>query len=529
MQDFLTRLFGQANDTIKDLSTSRKIAIVTLALVVMGGILGAAYFAGRPDNRVLFANLANDDAMAITQALTDRNVPYELASGGSAVLVPADRVLQLRLELASEGLPAGGSVGFEIFDKSTFGMTEFVQKINLKRALQGELERTIIQFREVSSARVHIARPQAKLFSKDAEATTASVMLKMNGHQALGKEQVLAIVHLVASSVEGLKSDNVTVVDVEGRVLYGGESDNAMARLSSTQLDYRSNVEKEIEKSVTSLLEPIIGMGKVVTRVSADLDFRQVERTEKKFDPASQVARSEQRNNQKSTGAQSPSGVPGVQSNLPGREGEADTGGKPASSTNTQETINYEINESVAHIIDPTGAVKRLSVAVLVDGKYEKKEGEAGKQYVPRTAEELTRIESLIRTAAGIDTNRGDVVTVQSAPFDTSSFDEAMEASATASSATLTADLIRYGGMGALALLLLFFVIRPVMGWITATSADLQQLQTFPQTVEQLENQLGLHQEGEEKVDYRTRVRHLIEADPKATAEMLREWLKARR
>ncbi len=528
MQDFLSKLFNQGGEALREMPTSRKAAIVALAVVVMGGLFGASWFAGRPDYQVLFANLSTEDSVSITQSLVDKKVPYELAQSGSAILVPADQALSLRLELASQGLPTGGSIGFEVFDKSSFGMTEFVQKINLKRAMQGELERTINQFREVKSSRIHIAQPARKLFSKDKEPVTASVMLKMNGRASLGKEQVMAIVHLVASSVEELRSDNVTVVDVEGRVLFGGEPDDAMARLSSTQLEYRANLEKDMEKRISTMLESVVGPNKVVTRVSADLDFRRIERTEKKFDPASQVARSEQRSEQSSTGAAAPSGVVGVQANLPGDEGNASMAGSPAKSNNSQETVNYEINETVSHIIDPTGAVKRLSVAVLVDGKYEKKEGADKAEYTPRTPEELSQIESLIRTAAGVDTNRGDVVTVQSAPFDTTSYDEMM-AEAESAPAIAASQWIAYAGMAGMALLLFLFVLRPAMGWITQTSADLQELQTFPQTVEQLENQLGLHATDEETVDYRAKLRDLIASDPKATAEMMREWLKARR
>jgi len=201
MLEFLKRVWDQAQEASKGIPTSKKMAIAAMALIVLTGILGVSYFANRPDYQPLFTQLTNQDVAAITQNLAENNVPYQLTSGGTAVLVPAGKVHEMRLKMATAGLPAGGVVGFEIFDKSTFGMTEFVQKLNYKRALEGELSRTISQFREIQSCRVHIAIPERKLFTKEQTAPTASVVLKLATRGGLNKEQVTGISHLVASSV----------------------------------------------------------------------------------------------------------------------------------------------------------------------------------------------------------------------------------------------------------------------------------------------------------------------------------------
>lgn len=524
MLEFLSKLWSQLVEFGGSIPTGKKVAMATVALISMSSILAVAYFASKPDYKVLFAGLSPSDSTAITQKLTESGAPFQLAQEGSAILVPADRALGLRLEMATAGLPSGGVVGYEIFDKSTFGMTEFVQKLNFKRALQGELSRTINQFREVISSRVHIAIPEKRLFTEDESRVTASVVVKLVAGRRLKKDRVQGIVHLVASSVENLQPENVTVVDVDGNVLAGGESSDEMAMLSSTQLEYRSSVEKSLERQITSMLENVVGPGKVITRVNADINFRRVERTEKKFDPESQVARSEQRSESKSSGEQIPVGVPGVQSNIPGGE-QAALAAKPATSSNTQETTNYEINEVTSHMVEQVGDIKRLSVAVVVDGKYEKTE--TGREFVPRTAEEINQLTALVTTAAGIKTDRGDNVVVESAPFDVSRFEDRIAEAKVEADRQLYGAIVQYAGIGALALVLFLFVARPIIKSITAANQDVEALRAFPRTVKEMEARYGMV--SEEEVDYRQRVRQMIEQNPKTGAEMIRDWLRARR
>ncbi len=531
MLDNLQKVFLELQTAFSEISIGRKVAIAMVGVITMGAILGVAYFSGKPDYQVLFSGLEAKDASAITDALTGDNVPYRLEQNGATILVPAQHVHNQRLKLATAGLPTGGSVGYEIFDDSVFGMTDFVQKLNFQRALQGELERTINQFTEIKSSRVHIAKPERRLFSKDQNKASASVALRMASRRQLSKEQVMGIVHLISSSVEGLRPEGVTVVDVSGRVLYGGEESDEMARLSSTQMEHKTNLEKKMEQRITSMLESIVGFGKVVARVSAELNFRRVEKTEKTFDPNSQVARSEQRNEQKSTGETGPSGVVGVQSNVPGAEGARDSSGKPASNSSNQETINYEINEVISHVVEPIGAVRKLSIAVVVDGKYAVKDGDTTgvKEFSPRSATELNQLKSLVTTAAGVDLKRGDQIVIESAAFDTSQMDMDIEASKATEQSQLYTEIAKYAGIAGLVIALFIFLIRPLIGWITASSKDMEVLRSFPQTVEEMESQLGKQHEEDSAMDSKTRLKLLIGEDPALIADIMRDWLRARR
>ncbi|MBI4827386.1 MAG: flagellar M-ring protein FliF [Nitrospinae bacterium] len=525
MVEFFSKFWTQLVETSNSIPTGKKVAMGAVAAIVLSGVLGVAYFANRPDYSVLFANLSPDDTSAITARLTEKQVPYKLAQDGQAIMVPTDKALELRLEMATSGLPSGGVVGYEVFDKSTFGMTEFVQQLNLKRALQGELARTIGQFREIQSARVHIAIPEKRLFTDDQTKPTASVVLKLASGRRLAGEKVKGIVHLVASSVENLPPENVTVVDVDGNVLAGGEPSDETALLSSTQFEYRSNLEKNLEKRISSMLESVVGQGKVVTRVSAEIDFTRTERTEKKFDPNSQVARSEQRVEQKSVGEQAPLGVPGVQSNVPGSEAAAQTAGTPATTSNNQETVNYEINETTQHVVEAVGTVKRLSIAVAVDGKYEEKDGQ--REFAPRSEEDVRRLTQLVKTAAGFVEARGDTVVVESAPFDMSRFEGDITEAKAEADRQFYAEIIKYAGIGILAVVIFMFIARPIIRSLTSANRELEALRALPQTVQQMEAKYGVS--AEEEKDYRQRVRDVIARDPKAAAEMVREWLNTRR
>ena len=288
-------------------SISQRMIILIALAGSIAGLVAVGLWTQQPDMQVLFSNLAPDDAGAIVDKLKDSKVPYETSGGGTTILVPSAQVHDLRLELAGQGLPHGGGVGFEIFDRSTLGMSEFVQKLNYRRALQGELARMIAQMPEVERARVHLAMPERRLFATEQDRARASVVLSLRGGQMLAKAQVQGIVHLVSSSVEGLQARDVTVVDGHGQLLSNASNDET-AGLTGSQLEYQRTVEKDIETRIQSMLERIVGTNKAVVRVSSQLDFRKVETTEERFDPNGQVVRSEQRGQEKATGGNEQSG-----------------------------------------------------------------------------------------------------------------------------------------------------------------------------------------------------------------------------
>ena len=281
------------------------LAIVTV--LIIASIMTFVHFTNQEDYRVLFSNLTSEDASNIVTKLKEKKVSYQLSPSEDTISVPSGQVSELRLELAAAGLPRGGGVGFEIFDNKTFGATEFEQQLNYRRALQGELSRTINSLDEIQQCRVHIVLPKESLFIEQQKKPTASVTVKLKAGRKLKESQIDGIGHLVASSVEGLNSDDVMIVDNQGNILSKKQGDSKLARLSSSQSEYQRNLEKDMGNQIQTLLENVVGHGKAVVRVKADLDFRVMERTEEIYDPESPVIRSTQKQVDKSVGPASPS------------------------------------------------------------------------------------------------------------------------------------------------------------------------------------------------------------------------------
>jgi len=389
---------------------------------VVGGLAAAAALIAfltlrSPNERwsVLFSGLAPEDAGQVVGELKNQKIPYQLDANGTAVSVPEDKVHELRISLASAGIPRGGGIGFEVFDKQSFGSTSFVEQVNHLRALQGELARTIMSLDAVDRARVHIAMRERSLYRKDDEPPSASVVLKLRPGQKLGKRQVAGIVHLVASSVDGLTPGRVTVVDETSTVLSSGDDGG----------EGSGELEQTLAHRVEDMLARFLGPGHVAVTVTAEIDNSQTEKTEEVYDPAKTALKNEQRSveGQGNLDAATTGGVAGARGNLPGAPAPTTPAppapaagaaapapaGTPSSLTRLQETKNYDVTRVVSRTVGAKGNVKRLHVAVLVDGKPGS--GEA------RGKDELGRIELLAREAAGLDTERGDRIEVHSIPF----------------------------------------------------------------------------------------------------------------
>lgn len=513
----------------------RMIILVALAGSV-AGLIALALWTQQPDMQVLFTNLNSEDAASIIDKLKESKTPYDTTGGGATILVPTAQVHDLRLTLASQGIPKGGGVGYEIFDRTSIGMSEFVQKLNYRRALQGELARTIAQMPEVERARVHLAIPERRLFAAEQERPRASVVVALRNAQALSKGQVQGVVHLVASSVEGLQARDITVVDGHGHLLSSTVQDET-AGLTNTQLEYQRTIEKDIEGRIQSMLERIVGLNKAEVRVSSLIDFRKVETTEERYDPNGQVVRSEQRGQEKANGVNGISGgVPGVQSNVPpGTEQEP----TPTSSNATQtknETVNYEISRTVSRIVEPIGSIKQLSVAVLVDGTYEvprtadgetaeKPAGEAVKKYIPRSEEDLKRIEDIVKKAMGYSAERQDQVQVVNVQFGFGPEEPATAAvEAVAESAQPWMPYMRYAVGALLFLLILFFVVRPLIAMLGVSSIDSAAATeaaapALPASVSAVEASL-------ESGASRAQIVDMARKNPDGTAVVVKQWLK---
>jgi len=406
------------------LSAGRQAMLVATTVGSLAFFFWISNGARSADFRLLYRGLDDMEVSQIVDGLTAEGIDFQLAEGGTAVRVPGPRVQEARMRMASRGLPNGSTPGFELFDKGSFGVTDFVQKINFHRALQGELSRTIEQLEGVEKARVQLAIPQRKnLLRKDKRHATASVVTRLRAGWDLDPGQVRGIVHLVASSVEGLEVSRVTLVDNHGRLLAPQADMDLAGRGSSASVGAQRRLESELENQIESILERTVGLGRVVAKVSADLDWTQTERTEETFDPDSQVARSSQTDNEFASESGGEGGVAGIIANSPDITTAAGATSSGTSSNRTSETINYEISKTVSRHILPVGKIQRLSIAVLVDGKSiaapaaEGADGAGGTAFSPWEADELKEFEELAKRAVGYSADRGDEISVINAPF----------------------------------------------------------------------------------------------------------------
>lgn len=508
------------------LSPGKQMLIATVAFLSALAFAVLIFVANRTDYRPLFTNLTSEDAGEIVKKLKEAKTPYQITPDGKGILVPSDKVYELRLTLASEGVPQGGGVGFEIFDRKNFGMTEFVQKLNYQRALQGELSRTISQLTGVEQARVHLVIPEKSLFKDNEKPATASIVLKMKSNSSLRDSEVQGVVHLVSSSIEGMDPEHVTILDSRGKILSKGGSSDPTARMTSAMQETQRAYEKNVEERIQSLLDRIVGGGKSVARVTASFDFKQVERVEEKFDPESIAVRSEQRTEEKGSSTTNSAGVPGVQTNL-GRTtpGAGNTSG---GGSKNDETLNYEVSRSTAKIIEPVGALSKISIAVLVDGKYEApavvKDGQVAKaKYAPRSTDELQKIETLVKSAVGFNQERGDQMSVQNIPFQDTDEAGSSEVS-TWWTNPFFMSLAKNLMIGVGFLILVLFVIRPLLSSLRiARRPALESFESIGASGDQLttsERALINSQMAEQKdlIDQ-------AKKDPYQVAQILQNWV----
>ena len=414
----MASMFSSISDKFKAFwqqsSIMQRSLVLGLAVLTIAVFVGLTVWMNQPDYRVLYANLSPEDASRVVTGLQADKTPYKLENNGQTILVPADKVYDLRLKVAGDGSITGQGVGFEIFDNIKVGETAFVQKINYQRALQGELTRTLSEFPGVESARVHLVVPQHSLFIEEQQPPSASVVLKLAEGRSLNEKDVQAVVNLLVMAVEGLDKSHISVSDSNGKVLYYPPEEGSVAGMSNTQLEHKATVQRDLERRIEDMLAPIIGPGKVIARVNADLDFSQKTIRKELFDPDKTVLRSESRSEESTKGQSTlDSGVPDANF-----RGDNMSGGlSEQESTRETRTNNFEINKEEQNIIASVGDVTRLSVAVIVDGTYVKNEETGEMMFTPRSDEELARINQLVANAVGFDRARGDTIEVSSISF----------------------------------------------------------------------------------------------------------------
>jgi flagellar M-ring protein FliF len=525
----------------------RNLLIVIVLLLSAAGFGSLIYWNNRPDYQVLYSNLSQEDGGEILAKLKEKKVQYQLINNGNTILIPRDQVYDTRITLAAEGLPKGGGVGFEVFDRTNLGTTDFVQKLNYQRALQGELSRTIKQIKEVEQARVHIVTPKESLFVEEQKKPTASVFIKTRSGMTLGAPQVEGIVHLVASAIEGLEPGNITVVDTSGKILSKRVEAGLIGQLTTGQLEYQRNIEEGLKKKIQGMLEEVLGLNKAIARVSTEIDFQEINIVEESYNPTP-VIRSEQRSAEKSSSATGVNPPPGGKAETaPERKAPRAKAGVPAeasskpsptfpsspssisSSERQNEIRNFEISKVNRQIKNPVGSVKKISVAVIVDGIYKETPGakEAkSKQYVPRPPEEMKSLEGIIKRAIGYDEKRGDQVELINMPFNWSIQEEELKAEKKVIWKEYVLDFYKPVVSLLLAVLFIFFVVRPMLKRRPSLPSEkgvpLLSQNEEPAAAAEAPRVAGV----KKPLEIRDQILQLVQQEPSKTAGVVKTWIR---
>ena len=563
------KISERLREALGRLTNQQKIALMVAVAAIAALIMGTILWSRQPDYKVLFSNLSEKDGGTIITALEQLNVPYKFTEGGGAILVPGEKVHEVRLRLASQGLPKGGAVGFELMENQKFGISQFAEQVNFQRALEGELGRTIQSVAAVESARVHLAIPKPSVFVREEQKPTASVMVHLHPGRSLEPAQVAGIVHLVSSSVPQLPMSNVTVIDQNGNLISQLKSKLIEAGLDPTQIKYVQEVEASVIKRIDDILAPVVGPGNARVQVAADIDFSQTEQTAESYRPNTTPPDISIRSQQTSETANvnpPAQGVPGALTNQPpvpatapitsppvAGQGTAQTGatngqppppgqinaagvqapiysaGQPIN-TRKDSTINYEVDKTIKYVKQSVGVIKRLSVAVVVNNKKDTaKDGKPTTR--PLTEAELKQINDLAREAMGYAKDRGDTLSVANAAF-TAVEKEDNEPPLWKQLATpeMGKDLLKYLLIGAIVAYILLAVVRPILRTM------------FPPPPPEIEEEEGEEEDGAVEVDLTAmggdlilatyegkmqKAREIAHADPKAVANIIKDWMGA--
>jgi flagellar M-ring protein FliF len=532
-------------DFLKGIGAARFGAMIAVTAALIGFFAFVIMRVTQPQMTTLFTDLSVEDSSSIIKDLERQAIQFELRNDGSVIMVPKDKVTRLRMKLAEGGLPKGGGVGYEVFDKSdALGTTSFVQNINHLRALEGELARTIRAIDRIQAARVHLVLPERPLFSREAPEPSASIVVRVRG--SLEAQQIRAIRHLVASAVNGLKPQRVSIVDESGQLLADGAATDPDQALGDER---RTTFEKRIRKQVEDIVSSVVGSGRARVQLSADFDFNKITQTSDKFDPEGRVLRSSQTREESSLTADS-NGQVTVNNELPGNSSGGTAVAARDQSKKTEETNNYEISRTTKTEVTEAGRVNRFSVAVLVDGIYSKNEkGEL--VYQDRTKDQLDRIATLVRSAIGFDQKRGDQVEVVNLRFaEAPSSAPINEPSGFLGVLQFTKDDVMYfvelGVMMLLGLVVMFMVIRPLVKRILASDevAALTSALTAPVLTDESAPAASGSQalvpggtnatanaidvatiQGQVHAQSVHRVGELAERNPNETVAIIRQWL----
>lgn len=544
MGEFLKKVGAQISEFLGSLSAGKRIALGLVGVVIVGGLLMIFKWAGQTTFKPLMTNLSSEDSANIIRILREKRIPFQVDPTGKNIEIPPEFVYDLRLELSTMGLPQSGVVGYELFDKQSLGTTSFVQKVNQKRALEGELIRTINTMRGVKRSRVHLVIPQKSTFVEDQKKPTASVVLDLDTGVKLNEKQIFGIQNLLSRAVEGLDTADVSIVDSEGKMLSKSTRDPLVQR-TATQLDFQRRMEEELEKRVEAMLAPIVGEGHVVARVNAELDFSQVNETQTLYDGDGSAVRSVVKDLNSAEGTRpGPYGASGAASNQPGQTPAANSVIRTDTKKN-KEITNFEIPQTVRQTQKPTGEIKRLSVAVVVDKRTVQSTGADGKvesKVEAWPAERIKEFEAIVASAVGFRDKRGDTIEIKNIEFNKQDFVEAERLLNENERKSYIQNIVVYSIVGLVIALFFLFVVRPFIKWVTENTID--SVDTFlPQTIEELERlqksqKIMAMDEAipviPDKIDpikvegemIKEKVLTLVDSNPHKAALVLKDWVK---
>jgi flagellar M-ring protein FliF len=485
---FISNLVAQFKSFYGGLPPHKKNAIILSTVVAIVGVVIVTSMVSKTDYVPLFTNIAPEQMPLVLDNLRKKSIPFKLGDAGNSIFVPKELLPATQMAVMSElGSNKVGNLGLELFEKQDFGVTSYAQKINYQRAIQGELMRAINTLTAIKQSKVLLALPNKKTFLEESGQPTASVVVELYPGKTISAEQVRGITHLVASAVENLDPDKVTVVDDKGKVLSKNYSGNS--GVSAELMDMKKQKDSETEERIESILSHVVGAGKVIARVNTTLNSRKMDSVEETVDSEGSAIRSQVTEEEKLDGTRTnPTGIPGSRANLPGA-GDQGQVGFQQNVVKELKTTNYSVPKTVRKIQESAGDVQKISVAVLVDGIIEKVKDSNGNmvdQWKERAPEELVKYESLVKNAIGFDAKRGDTVKIENIKFEKEDFEEASQLLTTLERRKILYSLFKWTSLSLILGLLFFMVVRPFMRWITDSFQDTVE-DMLPRTIEELE------------------------------------------
>jgi flagellar M-ring protein FliF len=554
LNNFFSQTVQNFIDFFRSLDMTRRLGLIVIACLVLASMAGIVIWSGKTDYKVLYTDLTKDDSATIARMLEEGKISYQVKDDGKTIMVPEDHVEIWRLEIAKKGVNFSGTVGYEVFDKQAFGTTSFVQKINKQRALEGELVKTIMHIKGVTRARIHLSIPESSPFVSERKPPGASVVLDVERGVTMTSDEVKGIQSLVSSSVDGMRSHNVVVIDSRGKKLSDNDGDN-MSGDTANRIALETKLNAQYEKKVEEILSRVIGEGKVIAKVALKMDFTEKIETQTTYDQENSAVHSEVRNEQKMVGVRpSPQGIPGARSNLPGENPQP---GIPETRNDVDKSLvtrNYNVPTTVTKSKKPTAEISSMSVAVMVDGKKAPVLGKDGlpmvnedgvtiTKYQAWTEEELQNFQQIVASSLGINATRGDKIVIKNMEFAKEDLSEMEAIMRARENRELMKNITKYLMFGAIISLFFFMVVRPFIQWLTENSVE--SIEDFlPKTIEELEkiqaNQRlpGLEDVlpsiedklNPEKIEgnmLREKIISLVEANPGKAAQVVHEMIHA--